>query len=222
MIHADLHIHTLATEWDENFEFNIEQLKRHISNCDLNAIAITNHNVFDRPQFDSIRDELSDTCFVLPGIEVSALKTHVLVIDDPDNLSRHEASCKQVETKLAGNTEASLTLEEFEDCFPYLDECIVVPHYQKDPCVTQESMSLLGSRITALETSSTNKAIRLAKQGELSYQTVSFTDYRFGSDNDFEKSSQYHPGSVYLATDSSSFGAIRHGLKTRQRRQHKP
>ena len=214
MIHADLHIHTLATAWDENFEFNIEQLKRHISNCELNAIAVTNHNVFDRSQFDSIRDELADTCFVLPGIEVSALKTHVLVIDDPDNLSRHEASCKQVETKLAGNTEASLTLEEFEDCFPHLDECIVVPHYQKDPCITQESISLLGSRITALETSSTNKAIRLAKQGELSYQAVSFTDYRFGSDNDFEKSSQYHPGSVYLATDSSSFGAIRHGLKT--------
>lgn len=214
MIHADLHIHTLATAWDENFEFNLEQLKRHISNCELNAIAVTNHNVFDRSQFDSIRDELADTCFVLPGIEVSALKTHVLVIDDPDNLSRHEASCKQVETKLAGNTEASLTLEEFEDCFPHLDEYIVVPHYQKDPCITQESISLLGSRITALETSSTNKAIRLAKQGELSYQAVSFTDYRFGSDNDFEKSSQYHPGSVYLATDSSSFGAIRHGLKT--------
>ena len=190
------------------------QLKRHISNCELDAIAITNHNVFDRLQFDSIRNELAGMCFVLPGIEVSALKTHILIIDDPDNVSRHEASCKQVDAKLAGNTEASLSLEELEDCFPYLDECILVPHYQKDPCITQESMSLLGSRITALETSSTNKAIRLAKQGKLNYQAVSFTDYRFGSDHAFEKSSQYHPGSVYLATDSSSFGAIRHGLKS--------
>ena len=190
MIHADLHIHTLATEWDENFEFDIDQLERHILNCELNTIAITNHNIFDASQFELIRDRLGDECFILPGIEVSALRTHILIIDDAANLTRHEASCRQVETKLAGNTEASLSLEELEDCFPHLDECIVIPHFQKDPCISQESMSSLDPFITALETSSTNKAIRLMRQEELSCQAVIFTDYRFGSDDDFEKSSQ--------------------------------
>lgn len=78
MIHTDLHIHTLATEWDENFEFDMEQLKRHISNCKLNAVAVTVHNVFDRSQFDSIRDELVKLCFILLRIKVSALKTHLM------------------------------------------------------------------------------------------------------------------------------------------------
>lgn len=43
----DLHIHTIPTVSDRPFDFSMESLKKYVNDLALDAIAITNHNVFD-------------------------------------------------------------------------------------------------------------------------------------------------------------------------------
>ena len=48
MKRIDLHIHTVKTVCDpQNYCFDLEVLKRYVETAQLDAIAVTNHNLFD-------------------------------------------------------------------------------------------------------------------------------------------------------------------------------
>lgn len=55
----DLHIHTVSTIKDRTFTFDMGVLKDYVSTQKLDAIAITNHNVFDKVQYEEICKQLS-------------------------------------------------------------------------------------------------------------------------------------------------------------------
>ena len=213
MLKIDLHIHTVATAWDEPFEFSLEQLEQHVSEQRIEAIAITNHNTFDLEQYKEIGEALSGKCAVFPGVEVSALKSHILIIDSEGNARRLKDSCEQVKAALQDDVARSLEYSEFLDIFPWLDDAIVIPHYQKHPGISQESLAELARFVTAVETSSLGKARRLSKQGQLDFPAVCFTDYRFGVDGALAAGGRYRPGGVYLITDSAAYGAVKNGIR---------
>lgn len=70
----DLHIHTIQTLSDRAFSFSVDKLKEYVKSLNIDGIAITNHNSFDLEQYKEIRDELSDLCVVLPGVEINVGK----------------------------------------------------------------------------------------------------------------------------------------------------
>ena len=55
----DLHIHTVSTIFDESGSFNLGNLIKYVTEAGLDAIAITNHNVFDGNQFRAIVEALA-------------------------------------------------------------------------------------------------------------------------------------------------------------------
>lgn len=59
----DLHIHTSPTASDSDFEFNLDEFQRYVGEANLDAIAITNHNCFDKEQYTQITDTLSAMVF---------------------------------------------------------------------------------------------------------------------------------------------------------------
>lgn len=69
----DLHIHTVSTPSDKHFSFCMERLMWYVSEGNLDAIAITNHNMFDLKQFQEIKSQLEIKIF--PGIEIGQSKT---------------------------------------------------------------------------------------------------------------------------------------------------
>lgn len=78
----DFHIHTLAEKGkDQPFSFSQEWLNSYIIRAELDAIAISNHNFFDSNQFHSISEATSIPVF--PGMELSLMAGHVLVVYDP-------------------------------------------------------------------------------------------------------------------------------------------
>jgi predicted metal-dependent phosphoesterase TrpH len=87
----DLHIHTVATKKDSHFDFSLQNLKRYVSEAQLDAIAVTNHDVFDGTQFREIREAVG--AIVFPGIEISLGEGHTLVIADGSSLEDFEAKC---------------------------------------------------------------------------------------------------------------------------------
>ena len=47
----DLHLHTVSTVSDQSFVFSMDCLIRYVETNVIDAIAITNHNLFDRKQY---------------------------------------------------------------------------------------------------------------------------------------------------------------------------
>ena len=81
----DLHIHTIQTLSDRAFSFSVDKLKEYVKSLNIDGIAITNHNSFDLEQYKEIRDELSDLCVVLPGVEINVGKNGFGHFLDADN-----------------------------------------------------------------------------------------------------------------------------------------
>lgn len=209
MIKADLHIHTLSTPWDEPFEFDLEQLRQHVVENRLDAIAITNHNTFDKEQYDAIARELSGCCTVYPGVEISALNAHILVIVDSSNAAQLEIACSEICNVLGNDTRAFLSFDQLTEMFPFLDESIVIPHYSKDPAISNENLKKLEGCVSAIEVSSLAKAIRFNKMRTQVYPAVFFTDYRFGCESTDGTRKRYRPGGIYLRAASAAFPSVK-------------
>lgn len=76
----DLHMHTVPTISDAHFTFSLEKLSEYVKSAELDAVAVTNHDLFDLQQFNEIVEKLE--CVVFPGIEINLDKGHVLIISE--------------------------------------------------------------------------------------------------------------------------------------------
>ena len=47
----DLHTHTISTISDYPFDFDLSKIIEYVDKLKIDALAITNHNVFDLAQF---------------------------------------------------------------------------------------------------------------------------------------------------------------------------
>lgn len=55
----DLHIHTVASISDSPIFFSLNSLEDYVKKLEIDCIAITNHNLFDKDQFETICQKLS-------------------------------------------------------------------------------------------------------------------------------------------------------------------
>ncbi|WP_449455890.1 hypothetical protein [Streptococcus suis] len=79
----DFHIHTVSSIKDSDFSFSLDWLRRYVENTELDSIAITNHDLFDRDNFDIITQTLTDVK-VYPGIELTLDIGHVNIVFPTD------------------------------------------------------------------------------------------------------------------------------------------
>jgi predicted metal-dependent phosphoesterase TrpH len=64
----DLHTHTISTVSDSDFDFDLSKVSEYVDRLKIDALAITNHNVFNMKQYSEIKKSL--TIPVFPGIEI--------------------------------------------------------------------------------------------------------------------------------------------------------
>lgn len=171
----DLHTHTVSTISDSDFEFSLEKLCDYIANAKIDAIAITNHDIFDLNQFKDITDALSIDVF--PGIEVNLENGHVLIISDGKGLNSFSDKCKLITGKITSIGD-SITVEELEVIFGNLNDYLVIPHYEKKPAIKGEVFERLKKYVTAGEVDSPKKFIRTIKDTS-KITPVLFSDSRF-------------------------------------------
>jgi len=170
----DLHLHTVSTISDRPFTFSLDQLDWYVKEGKLDAIAITNHNMFDLHQFREIKERLKIKVF--PGIEVDVDSTHILLISDDDELSDFKTKCDEI-TALIPDKDISITLDEFKKVFPDLSKYILIPHYKKSPEIKEQTLQGLSGFITAGEVTSARKFIYCIKDDN-SLVPVCFSDLR--------------------------------------------
>jgi predicted metal-dependent phosphoesterase TrpH len=59
----DLHTHTISTVSDYQFDFDLSKVKEYVDKLKIDALAITNHNVFDLNQYNQIKKLFDNSCF---------------------------------------------------------------------------------------------------------------------------------------------------------------
>lgn len=174
----DLHIHTLSTVSDCDFEFSIKAIRSYVSEADLDAIAVTNHNVFDSTQFIQIQKEV--TCLVFPGIEIDLQSGHLLLISSGDNLADFDSKCKKVSAEIVTETDF-ITTGKLIEIFGDLSSYLLIPHYRKSPPVSGSEYADLMSYFSAGEVDSAKKFVREMKSDE-GLCPVLFSDSRMTDD----------------------------------------
>ena len=171
----DLHIHTIATRKDSNFVFSIDKLIEYVNSKKLDAIAITNHNCFDSIQFKQIKSKLR--CVVFPGVEIDIESGHLLLIGNPDfDLDDFTSKCRKLEY-LNTDVESSISFDDFNKIFTDLSKYLLIPHYKKDPALTDEIIDKFGMNISSGEVSNPKKfTVQLKSENRL--VPVMFSDIR--------------------------------------------
>ncbi len=170
----DFHIHTVPTVNDANFIFELCILKRYVSEAALDAVAVTNHNVFDRAQFAEIAAALDVVVF--PGIEVTLDCGHILIVADIADLDSFEAQAKQISTSITQPGD-SITVEELFGIFGNLNQHLVIPHYDKKPAIKGEALARIAEYVSCGEVDSAKKFIRAIKS-DTGVTPVLFSDTR--------------------------------------------
>lgn len=171
-------MHTVPTISDTYFVFSLEKLKEYVNSAELDAIAITNHDVFDLAQFMEIDKELD--CIVFPGIEINLDKGHLLLISENANLDEFQLKTQAVSEKITaiGDT---ISVDELTYIFGDLNNYLLIPHYEKRPAIHGDTLEKLGPFISSGEVDSPKKFIRMIKdKAELT--PVIFSDARIHSD----------------------------------------
>lgn len=204
MKRIDLHIHTISTNKDHTFEFDIKKLTKYVEKCNLNAIAITNHNLFDREQFEEIQRNLN--IIVFPGIEIDLENGHIIVISNKENIDLFEEQCQKV-TKSITNSNKYLSYDEFINIFSNIGDYLLIPHYKKHPALQQIYIKKLRENIFVGEVDSIKK-FYLLKKKENDLVPVYFSDIRISEDmNEFPRRF------TYINVQEISFNSIKYALK---------
>lgn len=144
----DLHIHTIPTISDRDFEFSMGTLVSYVREKSLDAIAITNHNLFDQFQYESIVKEVNIPVF--PGIEIDVENGHLLLLTAPDDIDDFVIKCQKIK-KLNSTSNSTLTESQFLEIFSKLDKYLLIPHYDKNPKIDLKKIPLISEHCLVLK-----------------------------------------------------------------------
>lgn len=174
----DLHIHTVKTISDRAFTFDIETFKRYVTEAKLDAVAVTNHDVFDEEQYKQIKDALSIVVF--PGIEINVDMGHVLVIAKPDDVESFGVKTAEVSRRITAIGDR-ISVEDLTEIFGDLNNYLIIPHYEKGPAISGETLAKLAPYCSAGEVDSAKKFVRNIKDPD-KLTPVLFSDSRMAVD----------------------------------------
>ncbi len=207
----DLHIHTIKTISDSEFVFSMERLRDYVESMDLDAIAITNHNVFNLKQYKEISEFLSGV-IVFPGIEVNIGTNagHIIVISEESDLKDFSEKCGAVTKEIVLATD-SVSLDKFSEIFSDLDKYLLIPHYDKNPSVDSNTLEKLSKYIICGEVSSPKKFLYCKKRDGLT--PVIFSDWRPTEDSSFPVKQ------TYIDIGTISLKSIKKSLKDKTKVQ---
>lgn len=170
----DLHIHTIPTISDAHFIFSIESFKRYVQEAKLDAVAITNHDIFNIEQYKKIKDSLNIKVF--PGIEVNLEKGHILIISEDSNVEDFQKKCNLVSQRIQTISDY-ITVDDLIAIFIDLNDYLIIPHYDKKPSIPSKIIDRLKKYISAGEVDSPKKFLRNIKDNS-KLTPVIFSDTR--------------------------------------------
>lgn len=201
-------MHTIPTISDAHFTFSLAKLEEYVNSAELDAIAITNHDVFDLHQFHEIKAQLS--CKVFPGIEINLERGHILLISEDKNLHDFQQKTKMVSEKITKIGDL-ISVEELISIFGNLNDYLLIPHYQKKPSLSKDVIEKLKMFVSAGEVDSPKKFIRMAKD------VTELTPVLFSDNRIKEGLRSFPPRQTYINCGELTLNAIKQSLRDRSK-----
>ena len=208
----DLHIHTKATTRDSAFVFSMEAIKSYVDRLGIDAIAITNHNCFDKQQYQLISAELIGV-IVFPGIEINLENGHIIIVSPLEMIEEFDGECKIIENAFANGVD-SIDIDTFKNAFTNLSQYLLIPHYDKEPRISETTLKNLENYIDAGEVQSPKKFERYKKDDGLS--PLLFSDWRAAEVSDEGNSYQFPTRQTFLNCDEISIPKIKYAIKDKK------
>lgn len=196
----DLHIHTIQSVSDRYFDFDIASLKQYVDLLEIDCIAITNHNLFDKTQFEQICQELNIKVF--PGIEIDLESGHLLLISENEQLDDFNLKCQKVKD-LIPTKDDSISYEQLIEIFPNLNNYLLIPHYDKKPNIRPNTIAKFGDNIFVGEVTSLRKFKACIKEAD-KLTPVIFSDCRF-----VENMPSYPTKQTFVDAEDTTLNAIK-------------
>jgi len=149
----DIHTHTRKVKSGDADTRNVEakDFIEIVKNTNVNILAITNHNHFDKTQYEEFRDGVIECCQIWPGIELDILengkRAHMIVICNPKKYVEFSEAVDRILGTKNPDT-FTTTIRETVDEFDNLD-CVYIAHYLvKKPNLEDEALNLLTGLVT--------------------------------------------------------------------------
>ncbi len=146
----DIHTHTKKCKSGDapTREVTPEVFCNTVLSTDVKVIAVTNHNVFDLPQYQAIQERIGKDAQVWPGVELDVyegdVRGHLLVIISPDLAPKFALA---VEALTKGSTPDSFkaTIADVLKTFDAMGPLYVAHYKQKRPSVSDDMIGVLES-----------------------------------------------------------------------------
>ena len=203
----DFHIHTISTNKESEFTFDLEKLKNYINEKELDIIAITNHNTFDKIQYELISENVN--AIVFPGMEVDIENAHMLVITDEKDIEELENASVKLQS-LIKSEEDSISYDEFITIFPKYKYHILIPHYEKKPKMSASTIKKFSGIIKCGEVPNFKRFLNVIKNKSKLIPVV-FSDYR-----DYDKV-EFPNRYTYIDVTNCGFSNIKCALEDRNK-----
>lgn len=150
---VDFHCHTRNFKSGDGEKRNVtnEVFASKITSAGVEIVAITNHNAFDKAQYNDLKAGVLDSCSVWPGVELDigygeSKRYHLIVICNPKNLELFD---QKVTALIDGFTPDTFLgkIDEVVNAFDSLD-CIFMPHFHKTPAIPAEEFEALSALLS--------------------------------------------------------------------------
>lgn len=205
----DLHIHTAKSVSDYDFQFSLDKLIKYVKKNKIDCIAITNHNLFDKKQYDEICSALD--IVVYPGVEVDLENGHMLVISPKENVNNFTDECYRLSDCIKTEND-TLTLNEFRNIFSNTSDYLLIPHYKKNPTIRDSVINMFGDEIFAGEVKGIRDFKILLKDDSEKLVPVLFSDIRISDNCDINCIRQ-----MYISTEELELNDIKFCLKDKNK-----
>lgn len=212
----DFHVHTSSNQYlDQSFDFDEKAMIAYVHDNLFDAIAITNHNLFDKEQFFEIIKQLKDeNCSIFPGIEISLEGGHILVIGD--NTEVYIEKLEKISNYIRlneKNDQYKMSVEQFNELIKQEDDFLIIPHYLKKPKISDDILKKIKANIFVGEVQGPKKFYSMKKEKRMT--PVFFSDIRIKKATEKDFSTFYLNVSdyTYLKCDTCSFISIKNALK---------
>lgn len=146
MMKVDFHCHTKATKKGDGKKRNVtvEKFVSKVKQADIQAVAITNHNHFDKTQYLELAASLSDDVMIWPGVEldingINDHHWHMIVIVSPQKVNEFS----DVVDDLVDGKRPDDCIWDFEDVWHRFDtwDALFVSHcHDKYPAISEANI----------------------------------------------------------------------------------
>lgn len=206
----DFHIHTVPSVKDSEFTYSSEWLIKYVNEASLDAIAITNHDLFDKDNYDMVKEDLlkardGKPIVVFPGMELALEKFHVNIVF-PETMVDELTDFSSWLQEQHVDQNSNITIDELFTHLNHWNQGIYIFELGKSKGIDVIPTELQG--VTAVGGVRNQFQFQIIKNQEDSLTPVLFSDAHateIDSDPDRNDIDKLKSKSTYIQIDNCSF-----------------